>query len=125
MKNILCLLSAFITIVSLTSCDEEENNHKTADYSFSLETDYDSIRSCPGGKGIFIIELHNSGNQLEEVNLSLKCDEALNATLTKENVSNDHSVFEIILSPNHDIPASDYMITMNNPAASSGVSVAL
>lgn len=112
MKNKFCLLSVLIALVSLTSCDKKENHHNTTDYSFSFETDYDSIRSCPGGRGMFIIELHNSSNLLEKVNLSLKCDENLNATLTKESISPDHSVFEIIIRPDNNIPVSDYIITL-------------
>gem|GEM_PF-4589359 len=43
MKNNLSFLIIFLIITTLISCKKEENNN--SEYSFSLESKYDSIRS--------------------------------------------------------------------------------
>ena len=103
------LITSFI-ITSLFSCDKEDTNNE--EYSFQLESKFDSIRSCPGGGGLFIIKLNNTDNQTEKINLQLASDKKLNATLTKNHVSSDQSVFEILIKPDKDISISDYQITV-------------
>ena len=108
MKNKLNFLLVFILIAAIASCEKEENSNR--EYSFSLETKYDSIRSCPGGGGIFIIKLNNSQNQTENVDLKLECDGNLNATLSKDYISIDQSVFEVSIRPSNEISISDFNI---------------
>jgi len=108
-KNSHFLITLF-TIISLISCDKE--NPINEEYSFNLEGKFDSIRSSPGSGGLFIIKLNNTDNQTERINLQLVCDKRLNATLTKNHLSSDQSVFEILIKPDNDIPISDYQITV-------------
>jgi len=108
MKNKLSFLMVLVIIATMASCDKEENSN--IGYSFNLETEFDSIRSCPGGGGLFIIKLNNSQDQTGNVNLKLNCDEDLNATLSKDYISIDQSVFEVLIRPSHDISISDFII---------------
>jgi len=110
MKNIVRLLLVFIIIVAMVSCDKEEDQN--SEFAFSLETEFVSIRSCPEGSGLFIIKLNNANDQNENVNLQLTCDEKLNATLSKNHVSIDQSVFEVIIRPDLDISISDFIIML-------------
>jgi hypothetical protein len=110
MKNKLSLLLIIILIATIAACDKEENNNSV--YPFSLVTEYDSIRSCPGSIGLFIIKLDNSNKQNEKVNLRLKCDEDLNTALSNDYISIDQSVLEVIIRPSRDISISDFKIML-------------
>jgi hypothetical protein len=110
MKNNLSLLLVFMMVASMISCNKDDNS--SIGYSFNLEAKYDTIRSCPGGSGLFIIKLNNPQSQTENINLQLKCDEKLNASLTKDFITLDQSVFEIVIKPANDISISDYTITV-------------
>lgn len=105
MKN---LLTTFLIVISLISCDKKET--LIEDYSFVLESKFDSIRSCPGGGGLFILRLQNTKNQTDSINLQLKYDDKLNAALTKNQILIDRTVFEVLIEPEGDISVSDFQI---------------
>ncbi|MFH0761940.1 MAG: hypothetical protein V2A67_10600 [Bacteroidota bacterium] len=108
MKRVAFYLFAALMVVLFFSCEKDEPDNE--EYSFNLEGKYDSIRSCPGGGGIFILKVNNTGNQTERINLELQCDRKLNASLSRNHVDSDQSVFEVLINPANTVSISDFNI---------------
>lgn len=104
MRNAILL----VCIICVFSCEKEENYEPYN--SFYIESKFDFIRSCPGGGGLFILKINNTGKSIEKVNIQLDCSDKLNAELSQNEIYIEQPVFEILIKPDNDISISDFDI---------------
>ena len=82
------------------------NNVLSEENSYSIKAKYDYIRSCPGGGGIFILELVPDKNFKSKISLELQTEPLLNAQLTKEFLDLTNPITEIIIQPELETPTN-------------------
>ena len=128
MRNMLHFLSCILFLCLLFSCNgaiiDPEQSPKTPG-QFTLQAKYDSIRSCPGGGGLFVITAINLYNPFEIVSLQVDCDSHLNASLTRQFISSRNPVFEVVIDPVPRIPIAKYDITVTGRGRRIAASVTL
>jgi hypothetical protein len=111
--NYLIVTFKVVIIVSaliLFGCEKNDNPIEPDDGDYTLTVKYDSIRSYPGGGGIFVASLKVNPDFTGKVKLTLQCDNNLNATLTETELDAADSVFNIILAPMTTIKTGRYSI---------------
>ncbi|PLX17302.1 MAG: hypothetical protein C0597_07110 [Marinilabiliales bacterium] len=97
--------------ILLISC-ESNNEQDIIDNSFRIQSSYNSIKSYPGGGGLFIFELIDTPNHTDDINLEIHCEKELNAYLCSQDGLSNHNVFEVLIEPEIDIPISNYRISI-------------
>lgn len=105
MKTKIGILIIVITMISF-SCKKSEDGR----ISFTLKTQYDTIRSCPGGGGIFIISLPENLNLSGQLTISFEASSDLDVSISKTHLSNEVSTTEIVIEPKATIETKDYKI---------------
>jgi hypothetical protein len=104
-KRILVLIF-FVAI--LLSCSKDNNSSST----FVLRSEFDTIRSCPNGGGIFIVGLVDTASNIGHVNLSIEALSGLNASCTRSVLNEEFPVAEIVIKPEEEISIEDHKITV-------------
>jgi len=107
MKNIAVLCFASLSILLYPGCNIN------LDFGYEVIPVYDTIRSYPGGGGIFTFKLDCPTYVGYKFNLSLTADEKLHAELSKNTVSLDDPVFEVIIKPDKNCEMKDYSIKVS------------
>ena len=107
MKNIPILF--LVSLVWPISCDKD----KRISTSFTLESIYDSIRSCPDGGGIFIIRLAEPETLEGTIQLNVESAAALNTSCTRAEVDKESPVTEIAIEPSETLPSNNYEIRIH------------
>jgi hypothetical protein len=107
MNKFTLLLITFIVI--LLACEQEKN---TLSF-YALESAYDSIRSCPGGGGIFIISLSAPEYTEGMVQLTIESLPDLNAICSRSEIDKDFPVADIVIKPAQTIQTGDYQINVH------------
>jgi hypothetical protein len=103
----------FIVFIGLTmSCSREIDDSVIPENKgdYTLNTKYDSIRSYPGGGGLFIIYITPAYDFSGAVSLSLLADPLLHASLSKETLTQTNYGAEIIINPDANISLTSYKI---------------
>jgi hypothetical protein len=67
--------------------------------SYALAATYDSIRSYPGGGGIFVLRLSPLYGFKGTVQLRVEADASLGASVTKRSLISTHRIAEVLLAP--------------------------
>lgn len=97
------LINAFFVGLVLCSCNINEQA--------LFEAEYDTIRSCPGGGGLFIVSINTPKDPYKDFIIEIECDESLNASLYSGD-SSGCNIVEIIVNPDTDIAIMDYPISV-------------
>lgn len=105
----------FLLLIAVIISCEKENDLAT---SFKLVAEFDSIRSCPNGGGIFILKVSETDENAGDIQLNVEASSDLNALRTKYLINKESPVSEIIIKPIQDIEIKDYIIKVNasNPS---------
>jgi hypothetical protein len=119
MSKQICFFVLLLTL--LFSCKDEQENHS----QFFLQGMYDTIRSCPGGGGVFIIRLLEPDNRVGQVSLSLEAPASLNASLSPSELSLESPVAEVTINLEVNISIEDYEIKINATNSVSDTSISL
>jgi hypothetical protein len=80
--------------------------------SLSLQTRYDSIRSYPGGGGVFTIAILPDREFAGRAILTINADPALGARLDRSTLNASRNVSELRLQPRTDIEPGPYVISL-------------
>jgi hypothetical protein len=80
--------------------------------SFSIVPKYSYIRSYPGGGGIFIVRLLDTGMFIRNVNLYLRAHPSLNASLDRNTLNSRHNIAEITIQPSESIEIDTFEIEL-------------
>jgi hypothetical protein len=108
-------ISLLFIMLTTYGCNEQENpNQPNQDDKgdYSIVAKYDSIRSYPGGGGIFIVYITPDKDFSGTVILKLEADKSLNAFLRKTTLDNKNCVAEIVISPEKTINIKKYNIRL-------------
>jgi hypothetical protein len=121
---VICFL-AFIMILGCSSDNAEFSGQKAnpvanvnsedpdfGEIAFNIQPKYSYIRSYPGGGGIFIVRLLNTGNFPGGVSLLIHADPNLHAVLSRETLSGDTSMAEITVRPDLLIETGGYELKL-------------
>jgi hypothetical protein len=82
------------------------------DEAFAIAPKYSSIRSYPGGGGVFIARLLTGDGYTGSVNLSLRAHPLLNARLDRDVLDNRSRIAEITIRPDQSIDIGIYEIEL-------------
>jgi len=82
------------------------------DLGFAVKPKYSSIRSYPGGGGIFIVKLFTSANFAGDVRLYLEADPDLDAHLDKRILNPQSNIAEITIGPDESTELGSYEIKL-------------
>lgn len=93
------------------SCKKEKQDNQTST-PFIMQAQYDSIRSCPGGGGLFIMKFIDTISQGENISVNIDCDKKLNASLSKIDFVDNKSVFEVLIHPDNNIANGNYTLSV-------------
>ena len=113
-KNSVCLLlvvtlfSAFLGV----GCQSDNNPVNPVDTDFGISAKYDSIRSYPGGGGIFVIKFLPSKVFTGKAQVRIEANSRFNAHLNKSELSSADSVFDVTISPSTSIETGIYYIKL-------------
>ncbi|HPI20021.1 MAG TPA: hypothetical protein PKY56_06580 [Candidatus Kapabacteria bacterium] len=110
MKN-LSLLFVLITI-AFASCSDNNSTISPNDDkgSFELSAKYESIKSYPGGGGIFILNITPGVDFSGSVKIKLNTDSVLNAKLVNTVLNNANQLTEILIQPTEGAEVKNYSI---------------
>jgi hypothetical protein len=102
----------FVLIVAVTGCNDEVVNPINPENcgDFELKASYDSIRSCQGGGGSFVLYINPGKDFRGTINLSLQSDHCLHAILSKSTLCRADSVCEILIKPDTLTSVSSYLL---------------
>lgn len=109
-KLIDSMLVVFGIVFILQSCSKTDDIQPDNFESLHLKSKYDSIRSYPGGSGLFILTIDYPENLSGNISFQLNCDPLLNASLTNTDINSNDSVFELLIEPYTTIQVKDYSI---------------
>jgi hypothetical protein len=105
-----------ILMMLFAACSDEHSNNnapETSDAgSYTLSAAYDSIRSYPGGGGVFLVSFKPDTAFQGTIRLTLECDPALAPSLSAATVRASDSVVEILLAPSSAIMPGLYPVTV-------------
>jgi len=96
---ILIIGSLLLIFISCSSNSDRIYEYEADLGDFELERSADSVKSYPGGGGVFIIKLDPDSVFNNSVSISINADEVLNADLTELTISNGHPITEISIQP--------------------------
>ena len=114
---IITVLTAVVLYILVPSCKQLNDPDAPGKSDFQISAKYDSIRSYKNGGGIFVLKVSATSAFSGKVQLNIESDAALNAHLSKSEISNPDSVFDITIAPTSQADASLYSIKVT---ASSG-----
>ncbi len=100
-----------IGLVALAGCAGPTGPDDT-EASFALTAVYDSIRSYPGGGGIFLVRLDPEDAFAGEVVLSLAAPDRLRAEVARDTLSDGHPTAELIVRPEATISSGHFKVTL-------------
>ena len=120
------VIPALIMLAILCGCTDIVNKYelatiKTTDVkkhvvvdrgNYTITSKYDTIRSYPGGGGIFVFKISPGTDFSGKVMLELKADKQLNASLQKDVLNEADTVCDIIIAPNEAISLEKYSIKL-------------
>ncbi len=90
----------------------EPGANDPSELTFSIVPKYSYIRSYPGGGGIFIVRLLSTGIFIGDVNLYLKADPSLNASLDRNTLNSRYNIAEITIQPSESVELGTYEIDL-------------
>ncbi|UCC78998.1 MAG: hypothetical protein JSW64_12070 [Candidatus Zixiibacteriota bacterium] len=90
----------------------EPGANDPGELTFSIVPKYSYIRSYPGGGGIFIVRLLNTGIFMGDVNLYLRADPSLNASLDRNTLNSKYNIAEITIQPSESVELGTYEIDL-------------
>lgn len=100
-----------LAILSVTGCKSgEEETNSAGKGGFEIKAKYDSIRSCPGGGGLFVFYIHPGQDLTGSINLSIVSDQHLGASLNKNRLSKTDSVAELTILPDLSTEVKKYQV---------------
>jgi hypothetical protein len=91
---------------------EKDNPIEPDDGDYTLSVKYDSIRSYPGGGGIFVLSVKTDTGFTGIIKLSLQADIRLNAEFTESELDNVKGISNIELAPAADLAPGTYPIRL-------------
>lgn len=98
-----------LLIIIIAACSENESpvTPQTQDEGYyNITVAYDSIRSYPGGGGVFLLGITPEDDFEGDVEISVNADNKLNAYASRVKLTKKDTVVEIILKPEKDIEIS-------------------
>jgi hypothetical protein len=115
------LACAFFACLLLTQCSNDDKSVQPVETdggTYTLVANYDSIRSMPGGGGIFVVRIVPSADFTGSVKLNLDADTALHVSLTKATLVKSDTVTDITINPG--LSAQEGVITFTCTASHAG-----
>ena len=110
---LLGIMSILMVLGTCTDRDSDAVSPPTGDSGdYLLTSTYDSIRSYPGGGGIFLVHMEPDTAFSGTIRLRRDCDVSLKATHSKTVLTASDNVVELLLSPSGSISTARYPITV-------------
>jgi hypothetical protein len=123
MRHHSTMLSLALAATLLAACSDRRDNPidpPAQDHgTYALIARYDTIRSYPGGGGLFLLAFQPDSAFGGTVRLHIECDPLLQPQLSSSALSRTDSVLEILLAPGASILPDRYPVTV--VAAHNGV----